>query len=135
MILLSGSADFLFDKSMEERIGKLLEKISYDIDLEAIALISKEGRRVAFFARRDVDPDLLSALSAALLSMGEMSVQKMDQAPLWEVIVRGAGGYTILTSAGPRLLLIGAGSEEANLGLVIRILREYAKKIEEVLGA
>nr|MDO8135919.1 roadblock/LC7 domain-containing protein [Candidatus Njordarchaeum guaymaensis] len=132
---MSGSADFLFDKSMEERIGKLLEKISYDIDLEAIALISKEGRRVAFFARRDVDPDLLSALSAALLSMGEMSVQKMDQAPLWEVIVRGAGGYTILTSAGPRLLLIGAGSEEANLGLVIRILREYAKKIEEVLGA
>lgn len=135
MIRLSGSTDFLFDKSMEERIGKLLEKISYDIDLEAIALISKEGRRVAFFARRDVDPDLLSALSAALLSMGEMSVQKMDQAPLWEVIVRGAGGYTILTSAGPRLLLIGAGSEEANLGLVIRILREYAKKIEEVLGA
>nr|MDO8099895.1 roadblock/LC7 domain-containing protein [Candidatus Njordarchaeota archaeon] len=132
---MSGSTDFLFDKSMEERIGKLLEKISYDIDLEAIALISKEGRRVAFFARRDVDPDLLSALSAALLSMGEMSVQKMDQAPLWEVIVRGAGGYTILTSAGPRLLLIGAGSEEANLGLVIRILREYAKKIEEVLGA
>jgi len=135
VIRLSGSTDFLFDKSMEERIGKLLEKISYDIDLEAIALISKEGRRVAFFARRDVDPDLLSALSAALLSMGEMSVQKMDQAPLWEVIVRGAGGYTILTSAGPRLLLIGAGSEEANLGLVIRILREYAKKIEEVLGA
>jgi predicted regulator of Ras-like GTPase activity (Roadblock/LC7/MglB family) len=65
--------------------------------------------------------------------MGEMSVQKMEQSPLLEVIVRGAGGYTILTSAGPRLLLIGAGSEESNLGLVIRILREYAKKIEEVL--
>jgi predicted regulator of Ras-like GTPase activity (Roadblock/LC7/MglB family) len=130
---VSNSGNHLFDKSMEERIGKLLEKISYDIDLEAIALISREGRRVAFFARKEVDPDLLSALSAAMLSMGEMSVQKMDQAPLWEVIVRGSGGYTILTSAGPRLLLIGAGSEEANLGLVIRILREYAKKIEEVL--
>jgi predicted regulator of Ras-like GTPase activity (Roadblock/LC7/MglB family) len=133
MVVMSDSSNSLFDKPMEERLGKLLEKISYDIDLEAIALISREGRRVAFFARKQVDPDLLSALSAALLSMGEMSVQKMDQAPLWEVIVRGAGGYTILTSAGPRLLLIGAGSEEANLGLVIRILREYAKKIEEVL--
>ena len=130
---MSNSSNNLFDKSMEERIGKLLEKISYDIDLEAIALISREGRRVAFFARKEVDPDLLSALSAAMLSMGEMSVQKMDQGPLWEVIVRGSGGYTILTSAGPRLLLIGAGSEESNLGLVIRILREYAKKIEEAL--
>lgn len=130
---MSNPSNNLFDKTMEERIGKLLEKISNDIDLEAIALISREGRRVAFYARKEVDPDLLSALSAAMLSMGEMSVQKMDQAPLWEVIVRGSGGYTILTSAGPRLLLIGAGSEEANLGLVIRILREYAKKIEEVL--
>lgn len=127
------SGDSIFDKKIEERIGKLLEQISDDIDLEAIALISREGRRVAFFARKQVDPDLLSALSAAMLSMGEMSVQKMDQAPLWEVIVRGSGGYTILTSAGPRLFLIGAGSEEANLGLVIRILREYAQKIEEVL--
>ncbi|WXG45623.1 MAG: roadblock/LC7 domain-containing protein [Candidatus Atabeyarchaeum deiterrae] len=130
---MAASGGYMFDKSTEQRIGKLLEKISNDIDLEAIALISREGRRVAFFARREVDPDLLSALSAALLSMGEMSVQKMEQGSLWEVIVRGAGGYTILTSAGPRLLLIGAGSEEANLGLVIRILREYAKKIEEAL--
>ncbi|WXG42995.1 MAG: roadblock/LC7 domain-containing protein [Promethearchaeati archaeon SRVP18_Atabeyarchaeia-1] len=130
---MSNSSNSLFDKEMEKSIGKLLEKISNDIDLEAIALITREGRRVAFFARKDVDPDLLAALSAAMLSMGEMSAERMEQAPLRQVIVRGAGGYTILTSAGPRLLLIGAGSEEENLGLVIRILKEYANKIEEVL--
>ncbi|MFW9905755.1 MAG: roadblock/LC7 domain-containing protein, partial [Candidatus Thorarchaeota archaeon] len=84
-----------------------------------------------FFSEKDADPDLFSALSAAVLSTGGMVVDRMDHGHLWEVLVRGEKGYTVLSSAED-FILIGASNEAHSLGLAIRVLRRYSRKIPEI---
>ena len=128
MGLPSLSADLI------QELTIILERVARDINLEALAVITKTGRKVAFWsAHQRVDPDLLAALSAAMCSMGDETVAKLKEGELFEVIVRGSKGYAITTSAGPKLALIGASYEPENLGLIVRIMREAAKKIADAL--
>ena len=115
----------------KKKLIKLLQEIVRYADLEALALVTKTGMNVAFFSEKDADPDLFSALSAAVLSTGGMVTDKMDHGRLWEVIVRGEKGYTILSSA-EEYILIGASNESHSLGLAIRVLRRYSEKIPTI---
>ena len=116
----------------EKNLIKLLKEVTMLAELDALALFTKEGIKVAFASVKEVDPDLLSAISAAVLSTGATAVQSMGMGDLWEVYVRGKTGYLVLSDAGDHVLF-GAGTEATNLGLSIRVLRSYAKKIISVL--
>gem|GEM_PF-2709925 len=118
---------------VKKKLVKTLGEISRYCDLDALAVVTREGRRLAFFAQKGTDPDLLSAVSAAVASTGTMVTQQLMHGDLWEVIVRGETGYTILSSAG-EFVLIGASREFFSMGLAVRVLREYRKKIEKVLA-
>lgn len=123
---------FTLSNEQKKKLIKLLQEIVRYADLEALALVTKTGINVAFFSEQEADPDLFSAISAAASSTGAMVTEKMGQGVLYEVVVRGDKGYTILSSAGTDFILIGASNETHSLGLAIRVLRRYAKKIPSV---
>jgi len=122
------------DPETKKKLVKTLGEISRYCDLDALAVVTREGRRLAFFAQKGTDPDLLSAVSAAVTSTGTMVTEQLMHGGLWEVIVRGETGYTILSSSG-EFVLIGASREFFSMGLAVRVLREYRKKIQKVLSA
>ncbi len=122
------------DPETKKKLVKTLGEISRYCDLDALAVVTREGRRLAFFAQKGTDPDLLSAVSAAVTSTGMMVTEQLMHGDLWEVIVRGETGYTILSSSG-EFVLIGASREFFSMGLAVRVLREYRKKIQKVLSA
>jgi predicted regulator of Ras-like GTPase activity (Roadblock/LC7/MglB family) len=117
---------------MKQRMYQVLREIGEFTDLEALAVVNREGMKVAVFAKKGSDPDLLSAISAAILSTGERAVSINEHGQLLEVIIRGEKGFTILTSAGDHII-IGASLELNSMGLTIRVLRKYAVKIQEVI--
>ena len=124
------------DSKLRKRLESILEKVARDIDLEALAIFTREGRNVAFWSsERNVDPDLLSATSAALLAIGDQTIKKLDKGEIWEVIVRGSRGYAVMTKAGNELLLIGVGIHIVNLSMIVKILREAARKLGEILSS
>lgn len=123
---------FTLSTEQKKRLIKLLQEIVRFADLEALALVTKTGINIAFFSEKEADPDLFSAISAAVASTGAMVTDKMGQGILYEVTVRGADGYTILSSAGSDYILIGASRETHSLGLAIRVLRRYSQKIPKV---
>ncbi|MHC1590713.1 MAG: roadblock/LC7 domain-containing protein [Candidatus Helarchaeales archaeon] len=120
-------------KEIERKITIILQRVATEVDLHTLALITKEGRRIAYFSRINIDPDLLSAMVAAILNMGEMCVQQMSQGELWEIVVRGSNGFTIVSCAGRGFLMIGAGTAATDLGLTVSVLRDYSKMIGEIL--
>ncbi|MFW9780065.1 MAG: roadblock/LC7 domain-containing protein [Candidatus Heimdallarchaeota archaeon] len=122
---------FALTVEQKKKLIKLLQEIVRFADLEALALVTRTGMSVAFFSEKDADPDLFSALSAAVLSTGGMVVDRMDHGQLWEVLVRGESGYTVLSSAED-FILIGASNEAHSLGLAVRVLRRYSRKIPEI---
>ncbi|MHA1743490.1 MAG: roadblock/LC7 domain-containing protein [Candidatus Heimdallarchaeota archaeon] len=120
------------DPKVQEQIYQILREIGEFTDLEALAVVNREGMKISFFAKKGADADLLSAISAAILSTGEQAVSINEHGELLEVIVRGEKGFTILSNAGD-YILIGSSLELNSMGLTIRVLRKYADKIEDVV--
>ena len=122
---------FSLTPDQKRKLIKLLQEIVRYADLEALALVTKTGMNVAFFSEEEADPDLFSALSAAVLNTGAMVVERMGHGDLWEVLVRGENGYSILAAA-EEFILIGASREGPSLGLAVRVLRKYSHMIPEI---
>lgn len=120
------------DPDIQKKIYQILREIGEYTDLEALAVVNREGMKISFFAKKGADPDLLAAISAAILSTGEQAVMNNDHGELLEVLVRGEKGFTILSNAG-EYILIGTSLELNSMGLTIRVLRKYAGLLEEVI--
>lgn len=126
------AGEIALSAEQKNELYKLLQEIVVYCDMEALALVTREGVRVAFFTETDADPDLFAAIAAAVLSTGEMVVSRMAHGPeMWEVLVRGESGYTIMANAG-RYILIGASRESSSLGLATRVLRKYAHRVAAI---
>lgn len=123
------------DPNKEKELVELLMGLTNYADLDAIAVVSKQGVKLAYFATEesDADPDLMAAMSAALLVQGEMAAQKLELSELYEVIIRGADGFVVLSHAGD-FLLMGSARDLRSMGLAISQMRKYAKEIGELLG-
>jgi predicted regulator of Ras-like GTPase activity (Roadblock/LC7/MglB family) len=119
---------------VESKITDILQRIAVETNLYTLALITREGRRIAYYSTTDVDPDLMSAVVAAILNSAEMAVMQMQQGELWEIVVRGSQGFTVTSCAGTSFLMVGAGTHAADLGRVVSVLRDYSKMIAQILG-
>ncbi len=123
------------DPAKEKQLIELLMGLTNYTDLDAIAVVSKQGVKLAYFATEesDADPDLMAAVSAALLVQGEMAAQKLELDELYEVVIRGKGGFVVLSQAGD-FLIMGSARDLTSMGLAITQMRKYAKEIGELLS-
>jgi predicted regulator of Ras-like GTPase activity (Roadblock/LC7/MglB family) len=121
------------DDHQAKELSGFLSNITTNTELEALALVSKEGLRLAFSAipEYEIDPDQLCALGAVLLSSGEESVNKMGFTNLVEVVLRGKKSFMVISAAG-RFFLIGASRTISDLGKTVTVFRFYAAKIAEL---
>ncbi len=117
----------------KKEIVRILKQISLGCDLEALAVVNQEGIKVAFFSEKGTDPDLLSAVSSAILSTGKMVTNNIAHGNLEQVLIRGEEGFTILASAG-EYILIGASRDLHNVGLAMQVIKKYVPETMEVLG-
>lgn len=118
----------------KKQLVRILKQISLGCDLEALAVVNTEGIKVAFFSEKGTDPDLLSAVSSAILSTGKMVTGNLTHGDLEQVLVRGEEGFTILASAG-EYILIGASRDLHNVGLAMQVIKRYVPETVEVLAS
>ena len=122
------------DPIKEKELVELLMGLTNYADLDAIAVVSKQGVKLAYFATEesDADPDLMAAVSAALLVQGEMASEKLGLSELYEVVVRGKDGFIVLSHAGD-FLIMGSARDLTSMGLAVTQMRKYAKEIGKLL--
>jgi predicted regulator of Ras-like GTPase activity (Roadblock/LC7/MglB family) len=123
------------DPQKERELVELLMGLTNYADLDAIAVVSKQGVKLAYFATEesDADPDLMAAVSAALLITGEMAADKLGLDELYEVVIRGKEGYVVLSHAG-NFLLMGAAKDLTSMGLAVTQMRKYAREVGILLS-
>ncbi|MEM2134689.1 MAG: roadblock/LC7 domain-containing protein [Candidatus Jordarchaeaceae archaeon] len=117
-----------------EKIKTLLQRIEDTTKLEGLAVITRDGVRIASSASASVDADMLSAASAAMISTGEMASMQLNYGSLSDIIIRGDNGHILLTRAGPNHMLVAASKDTSQLGLNLGVMRRYAKSISEMIG-
>lgn len=113
-------------------LAQYLAGITSHTDLEALALVTREGLRLAFSAVPgfDINPDVLSAMSEVILQAGDDAVDKLGYRNLLEVVVRGTNAFLLLAAAG-RFFLIGASRDIKDLGKTVAVFRHYAGEISK----
>src|SRR2546429_4093091 len=87
-------------------------------DIEASAVVSVDGLIMASALPANVEEDRVSAMSAAMLSLGERIAGELGRGLLDQVYIRGGTGYVILMSVGADAVLTALVRENAKLGLI-----------------
>lgn len=102
-------------------------------EIEASAVVSVDGLIMASSLPAGVEEDRVSAMSAAMLSLGERIASELGRGSLDQVYVRGDSGYVILMSIGEEAVLTTLVREGAKLGLIFLDMRRTADDLEKLV--
>ena len=117
----------------EQMIDRLRDLRISTTDIEASALVSVDGLIMASDLPVDVEEDRVSAMSAAMLSLGERIAGELGLGILDQVDVHGDNGYVIVISVGEEALLPSLARPDAKLGLGLLDMRRAAIDLARLL--
>lgn len=103
-------------------------------DIEASAVVSVDGLIMASALQQGVEEDRVSAMSAAMLSLGERISGELGRGALEQVYIKGDNGSILLTSVGVEAVLTAMARQEAKLGLIFLEMRRAAEDIVKLVG-
>ncbi len=103
-------------------------------DIEASAVVSVDGLIMASALQQGVEEDRVSAMSAAMLSLGERIASELGRGGLEQVYIKGNSGAIVLTSVGAEAVLTALARQEAKLGLIFLEMRRAAEDIVKLVG-
>jgi predicted regulator of Ras-like GTPase activity (Roadblock/LC7/MglB family) len=102
-------------------------------DVEAAAIVSVDGLTIASALPAGIEDDRVSAMSAAMLSLGERIASELRRGELEQVNVRGDNGYVILTSVGEEAVLTVLARKDARLGLILLDVNRTVDALEQIV--
>lgn len=102
--------------------------------IEASAVVSVDGLIMASALPVEVEEDRVSAMSAAMLSLGERIAGELGRGGLDQVYIRGDDGFTILTAVGDEAVLTALAGKKAKLGLIFLEMRRAAEVLIKLVG-
>lgn len=117
----------------EQMVGRLKDLQVSTPDIEASAVVSVDGLIIASALPPDVEEDRVSAMSAAMLSLGERIAGELGRGLLDQVYIRGANGYVILSAVGEEAVLTVLARKDAKLGLVFLDMRRATEDLGRLI--
>ena len=121
-------------KSRTELMVNRLKELQASVpDIEASAVVSVDGLIMASALPADVEEDRVSAMSAAMLSLGERIAGELGRGTLDQIYIRGSEGYVFLTSVGEEAVLTVLARPDAKLGLVFLDIRRAAEDLSALV--
>jgi uncharacterized protein len=117
----------------EQLMEKLRDLQASSGDVEAAAIVSVDGLSMASMLPSGIEEDRVSAMSAAMLSLGERIASELDRGELDQVNVKGENGYVILTSIGEEAVLTVIARKDAKLGLILLDVTRAVDALEKMV--
>jgi len=102
-------------------------------DIEASAVVSVDGLIMASSLPSGVDEDRISAMSAAMLSLGDRISSELSRGRLDQVYIRGNAGIIVLMAVGEDAVLTVLARSTAKLGLIFLDMSRAAEDLARLL--
>jgi predicted regulator of Ras-like GTPase activity (Roadblock/LC7/MglB family) len=118
----------------EQMVQRLRTMQAAAPDIEASAVVSVDGLIMASALPTDVEEDRVSAMSAAMLSLGERIANELGRGGLEQVYIRGSSGFIVLTSVGEEAVITALARQDAKLGLVFLEMRRASEDLVKLVG-
>lgn len=118
----------------EQMVDRLRAMQASAPDIEASAVVSVDGLIMASALPQEVEEDRVSAMSAAMLSLGERISGELGRKGLEQVYIKGSAGAIVLTSIGEEAVLTVLGRPDGKLGLIFLEMRRAAEDLVKLVG-
>lgn len=122
---------------MKSRSQLMVEKLrdlqASSPDIEASAVVSVDGLSIASALPQEVEEDRVSAMSAAMLSLGERIAGELGRGAIEQVYIKGNEGYVILMSVGEEAVLTVLARENSKLGLIFLDMRRATEALNKLI--
>ena len=123
----------LINNRTQLMVDRLLELQASSPYIEASAVVSVDGLSIASALPQGVEEDRVSAMSAAMLSLGERIATELGRGSLEQVFIKGEKGYVVLMSAGQDAVLTALAREPAKLGLIFLDMRRAVEDLVKLI--
>jgi predicted regulator of Ras-like GTPase activity (Roadblock/LC7/MglB family) len=117
----------------EMMVDRLRELQTSSPDIEASAVVSVDGLSIASAMPQNVEEDRVSAMSAAMLSLGDRIVKELHLGAFDQVYIRGKDGYVLLMAVGVEAVLTALARDQAKLGLIFLDMRRASEDIYKLI--
>jgi predicted regulator of Ras-like GTPase activity (Roadblock/LC7/MglB family) len=119
---------------VKERIELVLDELRKTGDIEASAVVRRDGLMISSDLPARVESRTVAAMAAALVGTAETTSSELKRGAFQEVVVDSEKGKIVAIGAGKMALLVSLMRPEGNLGFVLLSMERAAKSIESILG-
>ncbi|MDY6964935.1 MAG: roadblock/LC7 domain-containing protein [Halobacteriota archaeon] len=117
----------------KEMLEKLLVDLKRTGNVEASAVVSRDGLLMASDIPSGVQAETFAAMNATMMGAAETAISELQKGIPDRVIIESKEAKVIVTGAGPKALLIVMTTPDAGLGLILVEMNKIAEKLIEVL--
>lgn len=103
-----------------EKLNMILQEfVTSTSDVQGAALVTPDGLPLATSLPSGMDEERVSAMSAAMLSLGERIGSELARGGVDRIYVEGDQGYGVLTSCGEDAVFLVLASKAAKQGILM----------------
>ncbi|MEB3217160.1 MAG: roadblock/LC7 domain-containing protein [Nostocales cyanobacterium 94392] len=107
--------------------------VSSTSDIQGATLVSPDGLSLAAVLPNTMDDEKVSAMSAAMLSLGERIGSELSRGSIDRIFVEGDKGYGVLTNCGDDAVLLVLASQSAKQGLLMLEIKRLTEELKLIL--
>ncbi len=119
--------------TVKEMLEKLLGDLKRVGNIEASAVVSRDGLLMTSDISSGVHAETFAAMNATMMGAAETAVSELNKGIPDRVIIESKEAKVIVTGAGPKALLVVMSRPEAGLGLILVEMEKISEKLEGVL--
>ena len=117
----------------QKMVDRLRDLQASSPDVEGSAIVSVDGLSIASALHQYIEEDRVSAMSAAMLSLGERIATELGRGILEQVYIRGENGYVLLMAVGEDAVLTVMARKEAKLGLILLDMKRAVADLVDLI--
>jgi hypothetical protein len=117
-----------------QKLGQLVQNfVATTSDVQGAAVVTPDGLPLASSLPGSMDEERVSAMSAAMLSLGERIGKELLGGETDRIYVEGDEGYSILTSCGEEAMFLVLASKAAKQGLLMLEIKRTLADLKPAL--
>lgn len=118
-----------------EKLSSILQNfVTSTNDVQGAALVTPDGLPLAASIPGGMDEERVSAMSAAMLSLGERIGSELGRGGIERILVEGDKGYGILTSCGDDAVFLVLANQSAKQGLLMLEIKRALTELKLILS-
>ena len=117
-----------------EKLGQILQNfVTTTTDVQGAAMVTPDGLPLASSLPGGMDDERVSAMSAAMLSLGDRIGRELARGEIDRIYVEGEDGFSILTSCGEDAVFLVLAGKAAKQGVLMLEIKRTLTALKPAL--